>query len=82
MAGSGAPLQLSLPVDAKGLAEARSALAAWLERSGVHGDDIDDVLIAGNEACMNAVEHSGAQGESRIELVREHRRHQASPGGR
>ena len=63
-----APLLLSLPVDAKGLAEARSALASWLVRGGVEGDDVDDVLIAGNEACMNAVEHSGADGDSKIDV--------------
>jgi len=68
VAGTVAPLLLSLPVDAKGLAEARSALASWLSRGGVHGDDVDDVLIAGNEACMNAVEHSGADGDSKIDL--------------
>jgi anti-anti-sigma factor len=61
-------LLLSLPVDARGLAEARSALAAWLERSGVTKEDVDDVLIAANEACMNAVEHSGAHHASKIEL--------------
>jgi len=66
--GRAAPLLLTLPVDAKGLAEARSALAAWLERGGVSGDDVDDILIAGNEACMNAVEHSGAGGDTKIEL--------------
>jgi anti-anti-sigma factor len=60
---------LSLPVDAKGLAEARSALASWLGRSGVSADDVDDVLIAGNEACMNAVEHSGADGDTKIDLA-------------
>ena len=59
---------LSLPVDARGLAEARSALAAWLVRSGVTEQDVDDVLIAGNEACMNAVEHSGADHATKIEL--------------
>ena len=68
MAGHAAPLLLSLPVAAKGLAEARNALAAWLERNGVSGEDVDDVLIAGNEACMNAVEHSGARGDTKIEL--------------
>jgi anti-anti-sigma factor len=48
------------------LAGARSALAAWLEPGGVDGGDVDDVLIAVNEACMNAVEHSGASAD--IEL--------------
>ena len=68
MAGTAAPLLLSLPVDAQGLAEARGALAAWLERAGVSGEDVDDVLIAANEACMNAVEHSGADLGTKIEL--------------
>lgn len=68
MARSAAPLRLSLPVDAKGLAEARRALAAWLARSGVSAEHVDDVLVAGNEACMNAVEHSGAAVDSKIEL--------------
>lgn len=68
MAGPAAPLRLSLPVDAKGLAEARRALAAWLARSGVSAEHVDDILVAGNEACMNAVEHSGADADSKIEL--------------
>ena len=68
MAGSDAPLLLSLPVDARRLAEARGALADWLERGGVRGEDTDDVLIAANEACMNAVEHSGARDGTKIDL--------------
>lgn len=50
------------------MAGARGALAAWLKRSGVGGEDVDDILIAVNEACMNAVEHSGAGEDTDIEL--------------
>ena len=68
MAGRAVPLLLSLPVDARSLGEARNALAAWLARSGVGDEQVDDVLIATNEACMNAVEHSGAPEDTKIEL--------------
>ena len=61
-------LNLSLPVDASGLAEARRSLAAWLERESIGSDEIDEILIATNEACMNAVEHSGAAATSRVEV--------------
>lgn len=59
---------VALPVDPSGLAQARQALAAWLEGNRVVGEHVDDVLIAGNEACMNAVEHSGTQADGKIVL--------------
>lgn len=72
-AGSGrgplAPLRLSLAVDPTALAGARRALGDWLGDAGVRRRDIDDVLIAANEACMNAVEHSGTPPEHGIRLL-------------
>lgn len=54
-----APLTLSLPVDPRALSGARKALDEWLAAGGVIRRDVEDVLIAANEAWMNAVEHSG-----------------------
>lgn len=54
-----APLKLSLPVDPSALSGARKALNEWLAGGGVVRRDVEDVLIAANEAWMNAVEHSG-----------------------
>ena len=64
-----APLKLSLPVDPSGLSGARRALGDWLGGAGVSRPDIDDVLIAANEACMNAVEHSGTPPAIGIRLL-------------
>ena len=49
-----------MPIDPAGLVGTRRALSAWLAESQVTTADVNDVLLASNEACMNAVEHSGA----------------------
>ena len=61
-------LTRALPVDPAGLADARHALTEWLEDASVAADDVNDVLLASNEACMNAVEHSGAPVDGSIAL--------------
>ena len=64
-----APLKISLPVDPSALSGARRALYDWLAGAGVNRRDVDDVLIAANEACMNAVEHSGTPPTDAIRLL-------------
>ncbi len=58
----------SLPLDPSGLVVARHALFEWLAQASVAIDDVNDVLLASNEACMNAVEHSGAPRDGSIAL--------------
>ena len=55
-----------MPIDPTGLVGTRRALSAWLAESQVTTDDMNDVLLASNEACMNAVEHSGAPTDGAI----------------
>jgi anti-anti-sigma factor len=67
-AGQGRLLTRALPVDPASLGVARHALLAWLEDARVATADVNDVLLASNEACMNAVEHSGAPVDGAIAL--------------
>jgi anti-anti-sigma factor len=64
-----APLKISLPVDPSALCGARRALDDWLAGAGVSRRDVEDVLIAANEACMNAVEHSGTPPTEAIRVL-------------
>ena len=68
VSGGGDSFTRSLPVDPSGLAAARHELLDWLVKASVAMDDVNDVLLASNEACMNAVEHSGAPPEGSIAL--------------
>lgn len=57
------PLDISFPADPNRLAGARGTVGQWLERCGVSPVVAQDVLLAVNEACTNAVEH-GCRGDS------------------
>jgi serine phosphatase RsbU (regulator of sigma subunit)/anti-sigma regulatory factor (Ser/Thr protein kinase)/DNA-binding NarL/FixJ family response regulator len=54
---------------ADSLGEARSALSEWLASLGADRAEINDVMTACNEACMNVVEHAyeGGAGDFTIE---------------
>lgn len=51
------PLEVTFPAESTQLAPVRRTLRAWLERCGLTGPTIQDVLVAAGEACANAVEH-------------------------
>jgi GAF domain-containing protein/anti-sigma regulatory factor (Ser/Thr protein kinase) len=48
----------SFPASANELSALRADLRAWLERSGVAMDTVDDVVLACTEAASNAIEHA------------------------
>jgi anti-anti-sigma factor len=50
------------------LAALRRDLRAWLAAAGATAGEAGDILIAVGEACANAIEHSGAEPGSTIEV--------------
>jgi len=48
----------TFPANANELSSLRADLRAWLERSGVPTDTVDDVVLACTEAASNAIEHA------------------------
>jgi serine phosphatase RsbU (regulator of sigma subunit)/anti-sigma regulatory factor (Ser/Thr protein kinase) len=57
------------PADADALANVRQVLRRWLRAQGASRVEIEDITIAAQEACANAVEHAYAPGEATFELV-------------
>lgn len=53
-----APLELRVARDMQSLPLVRDALRAWLEGTPLAGFEARDVVLAGWEACANAIEHS------------------------
>lgn len=51
-----APLRMSVPPDPATLHDVRLAVQRWLTEAGA--DDVDDVVLAVNEAVANAIEHA------------------------
>jgi PAS domain S-box-containing protein len=73
MARSGS-LTTSLPADPAALSELRATVRAWLVAQGVPPDTHDDIVLACDEACANAIEHAFERGPGhpiRVELRRE-----------
>jgi serine/threonine-protein kinase RsbW len=56
------------------LAEVRSSVRRWLAEVPLSGEAREDVVLACNEACANAVEHAYRRGPAapiRVSLVRD-----------
>ncbi|HUQ39187.1 MAG TPA: ATP-binding protein [Acidimicrobiales bacterium] len=51
-------MQLDLPADARLLPRTRRAIAGYLEEMGGGPEDIDDVVLALDEACANVIRHA------------------------
>ena len=51
-------MDIEVPSDPAGLAEAAGRLRTWLELRGLAGDECNDAIIAVSEACNNAIEHA------------------------
>ena len=64
----GPHLKLDVPADPNELALVRHSLSRWLEAADVEARDAYRVTIAANEACMNAIEHSFAPSEERLQV--------------
>ena len=53
------PFASSIPADPAALGGLRGELRTWLDAASVAADVRDEVVLACNEACANAVEHAG-----------------------
>ena len=53
------PFASSIPADPSALGGLRGELRTWLDAASVPAEVRDDVVLACNEACANAVEHAG-----------------------
>ncbi len=52
------PFERTIPANPQVLAELRRDLGGWLVLAGVPASDRDEIVLACNEACANAVEHA------------------------
>ena len=73
-------LNLALPADAVSISVARAALRRWLADWSWPADQLDDIVLAVNEAVSNAVEH--AYLDQAPGMVDIHGEIQATPPGR
>lgn len=66
------PLKLTLPGSTlpMQLSEVRRAVASWAAAAGMGPDDVDDVVLATNEALTNVADHaySGVGGDALLEV--------------
>jgi serine phosphatase RsbU (regulator of sigma subunit)/anti-sigma regulatory factor (Ser/Thr protein kinase)/DNA-binding NarL/FixJ family response regulator len=51
-------LKTTHPAEPEELGATRAVLRAWLERIGASTNEIGEILLAANEACMNVIEHA------------------------
>ena len=68
------PLIISVPPEAAALAGVRSSVRRWLAEVPLSEEAREDVVLACNEACANAVEHAYRRGPAapiRVSLVRD-----------
>jgi PAS domain S-box-containing protein len=65
-------LRRRFPADPSELARLRRDLREWLLQAGLSSSRADDLVLAVDEACANAVEHAydGDEGEVVVEVVR------------
>jgi GAF domain-containing protein/anti-sigma regulatory factor (Ser/Thr protein kinase) len=63
-----ARLRARWPADAHALAAVRLLLRRWLRAQGVSELELDDITIAAQEACTNAVEHAYGPGQAAFEF--------------
>jgi PAS domain S-box-containing protein len=64
------PLRIGMPATADRLSDIRAQLTAWLHAAGTPEALTADIVLAGNEACTNSVEHAyrgGQAGTMRVE---------------
>jgi anti-sigma regulatory factor (Ser/Thr protein kinase) len=60
--------ELRVRVTAAELAHARGSLCRWLLAAGVAEDEVLPIVLAGEEACANAIEHACGHGKGTFEL--------------
>ena len=54
----GERLEVELAGEPAALASFRQSLRRWLSESGANPEEVQDVVMACNEACQNAIEHA------------------------
>lgn len=61
-------LRMTWPASRRSLAGVRRVLARWLRDRGANADEAYDIVVAGQEACANAIEHADGPGERSFEV--------------
>jgi serine/threonine-protein kinase RsbW len=56
-------LQLLLPADARYLPKTRRAIEGYLEETAALPEQLDDVILALDEACANVIRHAFPEGK-------------------
>ena len=54
----GETLEVELIGEQAALSAFRQGLRRWLEEAGAEADEVQDIVMAVNEACQNAIEHA------------------------
>ena len=54
----GETLEIELVGEQAALAAFRQGLRRWLQEAGAEADEVQDIVMAVNEACQNAIEHA------------------------
>lgn len=66
---AGDQLNLTFPAEAGVLASVRRALRQWLGGLGASPEEIHDLVLAGNEAATNVLEHAYGPGDGLLEVA-------------
>ena len=66
-------LRTTWPAAPEALASVRRLLRRWLRMQGADEEEINDILVASQEACANAVEHAYRPGVAHFEVDAERR---------
>jgi serine phosphatase RsbU (regulator of sigma subunit)/anti-sigma regulatory factor (Ser/Thr protein kinase) len=69
---SGHALKTTHAATGEQLGAARAVLREWLEAIGASGDEVAEILLAANEACMNVIEHAYEDDQSGTFTVEGH----------
>jgi GAF domain-containing protein/anti-sigma regulatory factor (Ser/Thr protein kinase) len=69
----GDDLRTSWPATSEALVSVRRLLRRWLAHHGAREEETNDIVVASQEACANAVEHAYGPGHAHFEVDAEHR---------
>jgi len=65
-------LRVRLAADPQVLSHVRRTLKRWLQAHGALPEEVSALMLAGGEACANAIEHAYAPGSAYFELEATH----------
>jgi anti-sigma regulatory factor (Ser/Thr protein kinase) len=66
-------LRTAWPAQPEALVSIRRLLRRWLRARGASEDETNDILVASQEACANAVEHAYGPGHAHFDVLAEDR---------